>query len=69
MDDSVTRECQETVKAYVKKGYLSKVPETEEPTPEEWYIPHDPIVRMDKSTTKVRIVLISTALTSLMDYP
>ena len=39
----------------MEKGYLRKVPENEEPPPEVWYLPHFPIVRMSKSTTKMRI--------------
>ena len=52
----VEKEYQKTVETYVEKGYLRKVPETEAPPPEIWYLPHFPIVKMSKSTTKVRIV-------------
>ena len=38
------------------EGYLRKVPRTEDSPPEVWYLPHFPIVRMNKSTTKVSIV-------------
>ena len=57
----VEKEYQKTIKTYVEKGYLRKVPENEAPPPEVWYLPHFPIVRMSKSTTKVRIVFDCSA--------
>ena len=52
----VAGEYQATIQAYVEKGYLRKVP-SDEPLPANvWYLPHFPVVRMDKTTTKVRIV-------------
>ena len=54
----VTGEYQATIQAYVEKGYLRKVPSlTDEPlSANVWYLPHFPVVRMDKTTTKVQIV-------------
>ena len=60
-NEFVEKEYQETIAAYVEKGYLRKVPRTEDPPPEVWYLPHFPIVRMNKSTTKVRIVFDCSA--------
>ena len=57
----VEREYQRTIETYVEKGYLRKVPENEAPPPEVWYLPHFPIVKMSKSTTKVRIVFDCSA--------
>ena len=57
----VEKEYQKTIETYVEKGYLRKVPETEAPPPEIWYLPHFPIVKMSKSTTKVRIVFDCSA--------
>ena len=57
----VGKEYQMTIKTYVEKGYLCKVPEAEAPPPEIWYLPHLPIVKMSKSTTKVRIVFDCSA--------
>ena len=57
----VKEEYQKTIKTYVKKGYPRKVPESEQPTREVWYVPHFPIVKMSKSTTKVRIVFDCSA--------
>ena len=40
----------------IEKGYLRHVSADEPPAAEVWYLPHFPVVRMDKTTTKVRIV-------------
>ena len=53
----------QTIQAYVEKGYLRKVQPDEESPPEVWYLPHFPIVCMDKTTTKVRIVFDCSAKT------
>ena len=46
---------------YLEKGYIRQVP-SDEPKPEcEWLLPHFPVVRPDKSTTKVRIVFDALA--------
>ena len=57
----VEREYKKTIETYVAKGYLRKVPENEAPPPEVWYLPHFPIVKISKSTTKVRIVFDCSA--------
>jgi hypothetical protein len=44
---------------YIDKGYLRKVPPHEKLPPEVWYLL--PIIRMDKSTTKVRMVFDCSA--------
>ena len=43
----------QVIKDYEKKGYIIKVPKTEE---SQWFLPHFPVIREDKKTTKVRIV-------------
>ena len=57
----VQQEYQNTIKAYVEKGYLRKVLPGEKPPPLVWYLPHFAIVKMDKTTTKVRIVFDCSA--------
>ena len=57
----VEKEYQKVIDTYVEKGYLRKVPESEAPPAEVWYLPHFPIVKMSKSTTKVRIVFDCSA--------
>ena len=55
-DDRVAEDYKKTIQAYVEKGYLRKVPLDEMLPNNVWYLPHFPVVRMDKTTTKVRIV-------------
>ena len=57
----VADEYQATIQAYVEKGYLRKVPSEEQPPANVWFLPHFLVVRMDKSTRKVRIVFDSAA--------
>ena len=57
----VADEYQTTIQAYVEKGYLRKVPSEEQPPANVWFLPHFPVVRMDKSTRKVRIVFDGAA--------
>ena len=57
----VAKEYQRTIEAYLQKGYLRKIDPVTEKSPGAWYLPHFPIVRMDKSTTKVRIVFDCSA--------
>ena len=55
-DNRVAEGYKATIQAYVEKGYLRKVPSDEQLPNNVWYLPHFPGVRMDKATTKVRIV-------------
>ncbi|XP_070531585.1 uncharacterized protein [Ptychodera flava] len=52
----------EVMQANIKKGYFETVDGTEGTGP-DWYLPHFPVVREDKATTKVRIVYDSAART------
>ena len=54
--DFVKQEHQSTLNAYLGKGCLGKLSPEEKHSPESWHVPHFPIVRIDKTTTKVRIV-------------
>lgn len=60
-NEFVKKEYQETIEAYVKKGYLHKVAKPEDPPPEVWYLPQLPIVRMNKSIAKMRIIFDCSA--------
>ena len=62
-DALIEEEYKRTIKSYVEKGYLRKVPNQEPIPPEVWYLPHFPVVRMDRTTTKVRIVFDCSAKT------
>ena len=57
----VKEEYQSTLNTYLGKGYLGKLSLEEKQSPESWYVPHFPIVGIDKTTTKVRIVFDCTA--------
>ena len=45
-----------TVDDYLSTGYIQDVPEDEPKPPSEWFLPHFPVVRPEKATTKVRVV-------------
>jgi hypothetical protein len=62
-DKFIQGEYQKTIESYIEKGYLKRVTEEESPPPEVWYLPHFPVVRMDKTSTKVRIVFDCSAKT------
>lgn len=47
----------------LKKVYFRRVEPEESSPPEVWYLPHFPVIRMDKTTTKVRIVFDCSAKT------
>ena len=49
----------EIIKQYQEKGYLEKV--NRKDITDGWYLPHFPVLRPDKSTTKVRIVFDGSA--------
>lgn len=46
---------------YLKKGYIEKVENIDINGDECWYLPHFPVIRPDKETTKVRIVFDGAA--------
>ena len=45
---------------YLETGYISKIPKNEQSN-SKWYLPHFPVVRPDKETTKTRIVFDASA--------
>ena len=46
---------------YEEAGYIRKVPATEQQPEQVWYLPHFPVLRPDKSTTKVCVVFDGSA--------
>ncbi len=46
---------------YIQKGYIRKVAEEEKRPHRAWYLPHFPVLRPDKPTTKTRIVFDASA--------
>ena len=52
----IARAYSDCIEQYISKGYIRKVPVTEEQTSTKWFLPHFPIVKSDRTTTKTRIV-------------
>ena len=50
---------EQTIEKYVEKGYVQKISETSPET--KWFLPHFPVIRPEKETTKVRIVFDASA--------
>ena len=55
-DDRVAEEYKATITTIVERGYLLMVPSDEQLPNNVWYLPLFPVLRMDKTTTKVPIV-------------
>ena len=51
----------ENITQYLDKGYIRKVDPAEEKPARKWYLPHFPVVRLDRTTTKTRIVFDASA--------
>ena len=49
------------INQYLEKGYIRKLDPTEKSPLKKWYLPHFPVVRPDRTTTKTRIVLDASA--------
>ena len=68
---SVGEDYQRVITSYIDKGYIRKVHHTENEPKNPWYLPHFPICRPERSTTKTRIVFDASAKfegTSLNDH-
>ncbi|XP_048256637.1 uncharacterized protein LOC125382165 [Haliotis rufescens] len=50
----------DVISQYLKTGYITKVPE-KEVNKKCWYLPHFPVVRPERNTTKVRMVFDASA--------
>ena len=42
------------IQDYIKKGYVTKL--EQKPIDKRWYLPHFPVIRPNRSTTKTRVV-------------
>ena len=49
-----------TIKSYIDKDYVEKV-KGSKPSEERWFLPLFPVIRMNRETTKVRIVFDASA--------
>lgn len=50
-----------TINQYVEKGYIQKVNLDDDKAKKKWFLPHFPVIRMDKETTKLRVVFDASA--------
>ena len=57
----VARRYKEAMNANVEKGYVRKLEPNEAEDGPSWYLPHFPVIREDRETTKVRTVFDSAA--------
>ena len=57
----IAQEYGKVISQYLTKGYVTKVSTNEDCDSVKWYLPHFPVVREDRSTTKVRIVFYASA--------
>ena len=49
------------ISQYLEKGYIRKIDPAESRPSRKWYLPHFPVVRPDRITTKTRIVFDASA--------
>lgn len=55
-DENLANAYQGVIEKYLSKGHIRQVP-ISKPEPEsEWFLPHLPVIRPDRATTKVRII-------------
>ncbi|XP_067653340.1 uncharacterized protein [Haliotis asinina] len=59
-NDALGKGYDEVIQQYLKKGYISKVTD-DETIAGTWYLPHFPVVKLDRQTTKIRIVFDASA--------
>ena len=52
---------QQVLNGYLEKQYIRRVPKDEEKPQQEWLLPHFPVVRPERASTKVRIVFDGSA--------
>ena len=59
-DKALEKEYTEVISEYINKGYVRRLTE-EEKLETRWWVPHFPVIRRDKETTKVRVVFDAAA--------
>ncbi|XP_046329965.2 uncharacterized protein LOC124113582 [Haliotis rufescens] len=60
-DETIAAAYDTVISQYHTNGYIRKVPTEEMTNTGKWYLPHFPVVRLDRLTTKVRIVFDASA--------
>ena len=56
----IARAYSDIIDQYIAKGYVRKVQKSEQST-SKWYLPHFPVLRPDRDTTKTRIFFDASA--------
>ena len=60
-DVTLLREYDELLKEHLRQGWLSEVSVLDSPCSVEYYLPHLPVIRREKKSTKLRIVFDASA--------
>ena len=63
-DSNVAKAYSEIIEKHLEKGYVRKIEPhelCEKQSPAKWYLPHFAVVRMDRVTTKTRVVFDASA--------
>ena len=60
-EPEIAQEYNKTISQYLEKGYVSRISTKENCHSVKWYLPHFPVVREGRSTTKVQIVFDASA--------
>ena len=60
-DGELGRAYQGVIEDYLEKKYIRKVLQDESVLETEWFLPHFPVVKPDRATTKVRVVFDGSA--------
>ena len=50
-----------SIRKHIQKGYVQRVESVDEQPKAKWYLPHFPVIRMDRTTTKTRVVFDASA--------
>jgi len=51
----------ESIRKHIQKGYVQRVESVDEHPKAKWYLPHFPVIRMDRTTAKTRVVFDASA--------
>ena len=57
----ITTAYQGVINSYKQKGYVTEVQIENQPAGQVWYLPHFPVVRLNKNTSQVRPVFNASA--------
>ena len=60
-NEKIATAYQQVIDEYLQKNYIRRIPSTEKRSEAEWLLPHFPVIRPDRATTKVRIVFDASA--------